>query len=41
MTATARTMGGMMSLRECLSAAHDRFIGGLNDGYWVAAKTGS
>ena len=37
----ARTMGGMMSLRECLSAAHDRFIGGLNDSYWDAAKTGS
>lgn len=37
----ARTMGGMMSLRECLSAAHDRFIGGLNDSYWDAVKTGS
>ena len=36
-----RTMGGMMSLRECLGAAHDRFIGGLNDSYWDAAKTGS
>lgn len=37
----ARTMGGMMSLRECLGAAHDRFIGDLNDTYWDAAKTGS
>ena len=34
------TEGGMSSLSECLGAAHDKFIGRLNNEYWDATKFG-
>ena len=34
------TDAGMTSLRDCLGAAHDKFIGRLNTDYWDATKFG-
>lgn len=35
------TRAGFTSLRQCLSSAHDGFMGRLNKKYWDAIKTGS
>ncbi len=34
------TASGMSSLRDCLGAAHDKFIGRLNNEYWDTTKFG-
>ncbi len=38
---SAATLGGMMSLRQCLGSQHDSFIGKLNTKYWRAIEVGS
>ena len=36
----AITRASLMSLRQCLGAVHDKFIGELNTRYWRAIETG-
>ena len=35
-----RAENGTIALRTCLAAAHDKFIGDLNNQYWDATKYG-
>jgi len=37
----ARTSAGFYTLRQCLGARHDGFVGRLNTEYWEVLKTGS
>lgn len=35
-----RSRASTLTMRECLGALHDRFVGGLNNSYWDATKFG-